>query len=155
MFSTEQRRIALEAFIKLDHNYADTIAELGYPHRQTLRNWWNEYRETGEVPLAKHEREPKYPVEMRRKSVEHGLAAGDHFVADVALLLERVALGRVEAEVRTEVGHALGLLQGGPVDVVRHGGFPSRFRRVSPARPLREEGTFDEKTVLSSVVHRN
>ena len=76
MFSTEQRRIAIETFIKLDHSYADTIAELGYPHRQTLRNWWYEYRETGEVPLAKHEREPKYPEEARRKAVEHYLGHG-------------------------------------------------------------------------------
>jgi len=76
MFSTEQRRIAIETFIKLDHSYADTIAELGYPHRQTLRNWWYEYRETGEVPLAKHEHEPKYPEEARRKAVEHYLGHG-------------------------------------------------------------------------------
>ena len=27
MFCTEQRRIAIEAFIKYGHNYADTIAE--------------------------------------------------------------------------------------------------------------------------------
>ena len=76
MFSTEQRRIAIETFIRFDHNYADTIAELGYPHRQTLRNWWYEYRETGEVPLAKHAREPRYPEEMRRKAVEHYLSHG-------------------------------------------------------------------------------
>ena len=76
MFSTEQRRIAIETFIRFDHNYADTIAELGYPHRQTLGNWWHEYRETGEVPLAKHVREPKYPEEMRREAVEHYLSHG-------------------------------------------------------------------------------
>ena len=76
MFSTEQRRIAIETFIKFGHNYADTIAELGYPHRQTLRNWWYEYKETGEVPLAKHEREPKYPEEMRLEAVEHYLGHG-------------------------------------------------------------------------------
>ena len=76
MFSTEQRRIAIETFIRFGHNYADTIAELGYPHRQTLRNWWYEYRETGEVPQPKREREPKYPEEMRRKAVEHYLSHG-------------------------------------------------------------------------------
>ena len=76
MFSTEQRRVAIETFIRFDHSYADTIAELGYPSRHTLRNWWYEYRETGEVPLAKHVREPKYPEEMRRKAVEHYLGHG-------------------------------------------------------------------------------
>lgn len=31
MFSTEQRKIAIETFIRFDHSYADTIAELGVP----------------------------------------------------------------------------------------------------------------------------
>ena len=66
----------METFAKFGHSYADTIAELGYPSRGTLRNWWRECRETGEVPLAKHEREPKYPEEMRRKAVEHYLDHG-------------------------------------------------------------------------------
>lgn len=30
-YSEEQRRSALETFIRFDHSYADTIAELGYP----------------------------------------------------------------------------------------------------------------------------
>lgn len=76
MYSTEQRRVAIETFIRFDHSYADTIAELGYPNRHTLNNWWREYKETGEVPLAKHIREPKYPEGMRRKAVEHYLSHG-------------------------------------------------------------------------------
>ena len=76
MYSTEQRRIAIETFIRFDHGYADTIAELGYPDRHSLRNWWREYRETGEVPVPKHEREPKYTLEMRREAVEHYLSHG-------------------------------------------------------------------------------
>ena len=58
-------------------------------------------------------------------------AGGDHLVADLALLLGRVALGRVAAEVDLEVGHVLGLPQGGPISVrgVRggHFAFLSRF----------------------------
>lgn len=38
-YSEEQRRSALETFIRFDHSYADTIAELGYPNRGTLRGW--------------------------------------------------------------------------------------------------------------------
>ncbi len=58
MFSTEQRTRAIETFIKYDHCYADTIAELGYPTRATLRSWWKEYEATGEVPAGVYEREP-------------------------------------------------------------------------------------------------
>ena len=35
MYSLEQRRVAIETFIKFGYSYADTIAELGYPNRQS------------------------------------------------------------------------------------------------------------------------
>lgn len=44
MYSAEQRKIAIETFVKFDHSYADTIAELGYPTRACLRNWWKGLR---------------------------------------------------------------------------------------------------------------
>ena len=37
MFSTEQRTKTIETFIKHDHSYADTTAELGYPTKSMLR----------------------------------------------------------------------------------------------------------------------
>ena len=57
----------------------------------------------------------------------NGFAGGDHLVADLLLLLERVALGRVTAEVGFEVGHVLGLLKFSPSFIVHHrdGSFPS------------------------------
>jgi len=76
MYSTEQRRVAIETFIRFDHSYADTIAELGYPDRHTLGNWWGEYRETGEVPIAKTIREPRFSDEQKREAVEHYLSHG-------------------------------------------------------------------------------
>ena len=39
MYSIEQRRVAIETFVKFDHSYADTVAELGYSNRHTLYNW--------------------------------------------------------------------------------------------------------------------
>ena len=36
MFSTEQRRVAIQTFIKYDHSYVDTVVELGYLIRKTL-----------------------------------------------------------------------------------------------------------------------
>ena len=47
MYSQERRRLAIETFIKFDHSYADTIAELRYPTRSALRAWWNEHERTG------------------------------------------------------------------------------------------------------------
>ena len=76
MYSQERRRLAIETFIKFDHSYADTIAELGYPTRSALRAWWNEYKRTGEVPASRFATNPKYTAEMRRRAVEHYLEHG-------------------------------------------------------------------------------
>ena len=57
MFSTEQRKIAIETFIRFDHSYADTVAELGYPTRHSLRAWYKDYLEHGEVRPLKRQRE--------------------------------------------------------------------------------------------------
>ena len=76
MFSTEQRRIAIETFIRFDHSHADTIAELGYPTRHSLRAWYKDYLEHGEVRPPKRRREPKFTLEMRQAAVDYCLAHG-------------------------------------------------------------------------------
>ena len=76
MHGQERRRLAIETFIKFDHSYADTIAELGYPTRSALRAWWNEHERTGEVPASRFATNPKYTAEMRRRAVEHYLEHG-------------------------------------------------------------------------------
>ena len=76
MFSTEQRRIAIEAFIRFDHSHADTIAEPGYPTRHSLRAWYKDYLEHGEVRPPKRQREPKFTLEMRQAAVDYYLAHG-------------------------------------------------------------------------------
>ena len=76
MFSIEQRRIAIETFIRFDHSYADAIAELGYPTRHSLRAWYKDYLEHGEVRPPKRRREPKFTLEMRQAAVDYYLAHG-------------------------------------------------------------------------------
>lgn len=76
MFSTEQRGIAIETFIRFDHGHADTIAELGYPTRHSLRAWYKDYLEHGEVRPPKRRREPKFTLEMRQAAVDYCLAHG-------------------------------------------------------------------------------
>lgn len=71
MFSTEQRRIAIETFIRFDHSHADTIAELGYPTRHSLRARYKDYLEHGEVGPPKRRRGPKFTLEMRRAAVDY------------------------------------------------------------------------------------
>ena len=76
MFSTEQRRIAIETSIRFDHSHAGTIAELGYPTRHSLRARYKDYLEHGEVRPPKRRREPKFTLEMRQAAVDYYLAHG-------------------------------------------------------------------------------
>ena len=76
MFSTEQRGIAIETFIRFDHSHAGTIAELGYPTRHSLRAWYKDYLEHGEVRPPKRRREPKFTLETRQAAVDYCLAHG-------------------------------------------------------------------------------
>ena len=56
MYSAEQRKKAVETFARFGCSAADTIAELGYPTRHTLRNWWREYRIGGDGFLEREQR---------------------------------------------------------------------------------------------------
>ena len=76
MHSTEQRRLAIETFIRFDRSCADTIAELGYPDRHTLNSWWRGCGETGEVPVGKMIREPRLSDGQQREAAAHCLGHG-------------------------------------------------------------------------------
>ena len=76
MHSTEQRKLAIETYIKLDLSAADTVTELGYPTRHSLRTWHRDYLGHGEARPQKRQREPKFTLEMRRAAVDYHLAHG-------------------------------------------------------------------------------
>ncbi len=68
--------VTIETFIRYDHSYADTVAELGYPSRATLRLWWREYESTGEIPKGKGTRQSKYTDEQMGDAVDYYLEHG-------------------------------------------------------------------------------
>lgn len=76
MYGAEQRMKAVETFARFGCSAADTIAELGYPTRHTLRNWWREYRISGDGFLERKRREPKYSDEEKRGAVDYYLEHG-------------------------------------------------------------------------------
>ena len=71
MHGQERRGLATGTFIKFDHSYADTIAELGYPTRSALRAWWNEHERTGEVPTSRLATNPRHAAETGRRAAGH------------------------------------------------------------------------------------
>lgn len=76
MYSAEQRMKAVETFARFGCSAADTIAELGYPTRHTLRNWWKEYRIGGDGFPERKRRKPKYSDEEKRGAVDYYLEHG-------------------------------------------------------------------------------
>ena len=76
MYSAGQRMKAVETFARFGCSAADTIAELGYPTRHTLRNWWREYQISGDGFLERKRREPKYSDEEKRGAVDYYLEHG-------------------------------------------------------------------------------
>ena len=61
---------------KFDLSAADTVAELGYPTRQSLKAWYKDYLEHGEIRPPKRQRDPKFTLEMRQAAVDYYLAHG-------------------------------------------------------------------------------
>lgn len=77
MFSSEQKRKVIETYIRFDHGAADTVRELGYPNRHTLRLWWKDYEKRGDAALqAEYRAKPKYTGEQMREAVGYYLEHG-------------------------------------------------------------------------------
>jgi transposase-like protein len=75
MHSYEERMKAVQLFIKYDLSVADTIRELGYPTRNTLIRWYNEYLEKGDLH-EKFQKKPRFTQEEKRKAVDYYLEHG-------------------------------------------------------------------------------
>lgn len=76
MYGAEQRAKAIETFARFGCGAADTIAELGYPSRVTLRNWWKDFQTSGDEFLEREHRRPRYSNEEKRGAVDHYLEHG-------------------------------------------------------------------------------
>ena len=77
-YSWEQRRRAVELYVRYECCAADVIRELGYPSREALRMWhhdWLEEQRTG-VPSTRGERHARYTAEQKRAAVDHYLTHG-------------------------------------------------------------------------------
>ena len=66
MHSYEERMKAIQLFIKYVLSVADTIRERGYPTRNTLIRWYNEYLEKGDLH-EKFQKKPRFTQEENLK----------------------------------------------------------------------------------------
>jgi transposase InsO family protein/transposase-like protein len=81
MYSPEERKRAVDLFIKYDKCASDVVHELGYPTRQSLYTWYKEYIEelrTGIIRPA-NGKHSKFSTEQKQTAVayylEHGRCA--------------------------------------------------------------------------------
>ena len=69
MYSPDEKRKAIELFIKYDHSATAVVNELGYPSRGLLYIWHRQYQELGEKAFAN--RMSRCNDEEKRTAVEH------------------------------------------------------------------------------------
>lgn len=76
MFSYEERKKAVELYIKYGKKVMPVIRELGYPNRHSLVQWYKDFVENGKVVISRSSRNQKYTEEQKIKAVnfylEHG-----------------------------------------------------------------------------------
>jgi len=82
MHSFEDRMRAVELYIKYGHSAADVIREPGYTNRGSLRNWFREFEERGDLHVGK----------VRPRSFSDGRvrAAVDHYLEHARSLARTV-----------------------------------------------------------------
>lgn len=76
MNSYEERIRAVELYIKLDKRVWSTIRQLGYPTKNSLKDWYNEYQQKLDLPAGYAGRAPKFSQAQKAAAIEHYLAHG-------------------------------------------------------------------------------
>ncbi|NLG89795.1 MAG: IS3 family transposase [Clostridiaceae bacterium] len=75
MFSYDERIKAVKLLIQYDLSYSTVIRELGYPSKQSLRNWYNEYFRNGDLHQD-YVRESIFSEEEKQRAVNYYLEHG-------------------------------------------------------------------------------
>ena len=73
MYSYEDRIRAVELYIKLGKRIRATIRQLGYPTKNSLKDWHREYELRLDLPKAYARPKPKYSQEQKEAAVKHYL----------------------------------------------------------------------------------
>lgn len=76
MHSYEERMRAVALYIKLGKRVQATIRELGYPTKNTLRNWYREYERCYDLPMKSAPRPPKFSEAQKQAALAHYASHG-------------------------------------------------------------------------------
>lgn len=86
MYSYEDRIRAVKLFIKLGKRTGLTIRQLGYPTKNSLKNWHLEYERSRDLPAGYVRSRPKYSHEQKRLAIDHYLTHGRCIAATMKAL---------------------------------------------------------------------
>lgn len=77
MFSYEDRKKAVELYVKYGKKAAPVIRELGYPkNRHSLLQWYRDFVKKGRIEVPMKKRQSKYTEEQKQKAVQFYLEHG-------------------------------------------------------------------------------
>lgn len=86
MYSYDERRQAVEQYLKLGKRIRATIRQLGYPTKNALKNWYQEFQQRGDLHVAYARSKPKYSVEQKNDAIDHYMNHGRCFSATLKAL---------------------------------------------------------------------
>lgn len=71
----EEHIKAVKLLLQYDMSYSTVIRELGYPSKETLWNWYNEYSQNGDL-YQNYIKQPKFSEEEKQRAVNYYLEHG-------------------------------------------------------------------------------
>ncbi len=86
MYSYDERLRAVELYVKLGKRIMATTRQLGYPTKNSLKNWYQEFLERGDLHVAYVRSRQKYSVEQKNVAIEHYMNHGRCFSATLKAL---------------------------------------------------------------------
>ncbi len=79
MYSHEERLRAVELYIKLGKRLKAVIRQLGYPTKNSLRAWHEEFQYSGDLQASFVRRKSKYSDEQKSVAIGHYIDHGRCF----------------------------------------------------------------------------
>lgn len=76
MYSYEDRVRAVQLYIKLGKRSGAAIRQLGYPTKNSLKNWHEEYERSHDLSRGYVRSKPKYSQTQKERAIEHYLEQG-------------------------------------------------------------------------------
>ena len=76
MYSYDERLRAVELYVKLGKRSRATTRQLGYPTKNSLKKWYQEFLERGDLHVAYARSKQKYSVEQKDIAIEHYMNHG-------------------------------------------------------------------------------